>query len=551
MSTKAIGKPLLRNEDHRRLTGNGEYSDDTSLPNQAYAVFLRSPHAFAKIVSIDASAALAVDGVLTVLTGQDWLDDDLAPIPHSPVPSGGDGLGMNEEKWSQVYLGINYPLAPEKPRFAGEAVAMLVAETAEIAADAAELVKIDYEPLPSVTATEAAAADGAPRVWDGIPGNVCLDSTFGDVEATKKAFAAAHHITRMKFRITRNTGVPMEPRAGLGAFDPATGEYTLYAGGGGAVRYKKELIRIFGVEPDQIRVVTKDVGGNFGTRNRLFPEYPLVMWAAKRLGRPVKNTTSRTECFLTDFQGRDLVTSLELAMNKDGRFLAMKADNLSNIGAYTLSFTPLSKGSEIVTGGYSIPCATVHARGVFSHSVPTNPYRSAGRPEVIYALERLVDTAAAEMGIDRFEIRRRNLVTSEEMPFANPLGMTYDSGEYHHCLERAEDIVGRRRVCRSPGAVRSPWPSSRPGDLFIHRKLFWGAAWNALRFLSTTTTVSKLSSAPRIAARGTKRAFARWPRNGSVSPSIKSSYFKVTLPLCPWVVVRIQDAPCAWQAPLL
>jgi carbon-monoxide dehydrogenase large subunit len=459
MDTKAIGKPFLRKEDHRRLTGNGEYSDDTSLTNQAYAVFLRSPHAFAKIKSIDASAALAINGVLTVLTGQDWLDDGLAPIPHSPVPSGGDGLGMNEEKWSQVYLGINYPLAPEKPRFAGEAVAMLVAKTAELATDAAELVKIDYEPLPSVTATEAAAADGAPRVWDGIPGNVCLDSTFGDVEGTEKAFAAAHHITRMKFRITRNTGVPMEPRAGLGAFDPATGGYTLYAGGGGAVRYQKELITIFGVEPDQIRVVTKDVGGNFGTRNRLFPEYPLVMWAAKRLGRPVKNTTSRTECFLTDFQGRDLVTSLEMAMDKDGKFLAMKADNLSNIGAYTLSFTPLSKGSEIVTGGYSIPCATVHARGVFSHSVPTNPYRSAGRPEVIYALERLVDTAAAEMGIDRFEIRRRNLVTSDEMPFANPLGMTYDSGEYHHCLERAQelsDVTGfaERRIRSEASGLR-------------------------------------------------------------------------------------------------
>jgi carbon-monoxide dehydrogenase large subunit len=459
MSTKAIGKPLLRKEDHRRLTGNGEYSDDTSLPGQAYAVFLRSPHAFAKIVSIDTSAALAVDGVLIVLTGQDWLDDGLAPIPHSPVPSGGDGLGMNEEKWSQVYLGINYPLAPENPRFVGEAVAMLVAETAEIAADATELIKIDYEPLPSVTATEAAAADGAPRVWDGIPGNVCLDSTFGDEEATEKAFAAAHHITRMKFRITRNTGVPMEPRAGLGAFDPATDTYTLYAGGGGAVRYQKELITIFSVEPDQVRVVTKDVGGNFGTRNRLFPEYPLVMWAAKRLGRPVKNTTSRTECFLTDFQGRDLVTSLEMAMDKDCKFLAMKADNLSNIGAYTLSFTPLSKGSEIVTGGYAIPCATVHARGVFSHSVPTNPYRSAGRPEVIYALERLVDTAADEMGIDRFEIRRRNLVTSDAMPFANPLGMTYDSGEYHHCLERAQelsDVVGfaNRRIQSEASGLR-------------------------------------------------------------------------------------------------
>lgn len=460
MSTKTIGKALLRNEDYRRLTGNGEYSDDTNLPNQAYAFFLRSPHAFARIISIDASAALEKAGVLSFLTGQDWLNDGLAPIPHSPVPSGGDGLGMDEEKWSQVYLGINYPLAPEKPRFVGEAVAMLVAETAEIAADAAELVKIEYEPLPSVTATEAAAVDGAPRVWDESLGNVCLDTTFGDSDATDKAFATAHHITRMKFRITRNTGVPMEPRAGLGSFDLATKQYTLYAGGGGAVRYKKELIQIFGVEPDQIRVVTKDVGGNFGTRNRLFPEYPLVMWAAKRLGRPVKNTTSRTECFLSDFQGRDLVTSLELAMNKNSKFLAMKADNLSNIGAYTLSFTPLSKGAEIVTGGYAIPCASVHARGVFSHSVPTNPYRSAGRPEVIYALERLVDTAAEEMGIDRFEIRRRNLITSEKMPFANPLGMTYDSGEYHHCLERAEelsDVEGfkdRKKISETKGLMR-------------------------------------------------------------------------------------------------
>ena len=460
MSTKTIGKSLLRNEDYRRLTGNGEYSDDTNLPNQAYAFFLRSPHAFARIISIDASAALEKAGVLSFLTGQDWLNDGLASIPHSPVPSGGDGLGMDEEKWSQVYLGINYPLAPEKPRFVGEAVAMLVAETAEIAADAAELVKIEYEPLPSVTATEAAALDGAPQVWDESLGNVCLDTTFGDSDATEKAFATAHHITRMKFRITRNTGVPMEPRAGLGSFDTIKGQYTLYAGGGGAVRYKKELIQIFGVEPDQIRVVTKDVGGNFGTRNRLFPEYPLVMWAAKRLGRPVKNTTSRTECFLSDFQGRDLITSLELAIDKNSKFLAMKADNLSNIGAYTLSFTPLSKGAEIVTGGYAIPCASVHARGVFSHSVPTNPYRSAGRPEVIYALERLVDTAAEEMGIDRFEIRRRNLIASEEMPFANPLGMTYDSGEYHHCLERAEelsDVEGfkdRKKQSETDGLMR-------------------------------------------------------------------------------------------------
>ena len=457
---KQIGQPILRNEDRRLLTGRGEYSDDINMEGQAYAVFVRSPHAHARIVNIHGAAAQALPGVLAVLTGADWVADGHAPIPHSPIPSGTDGLGMNEEKWSKVFVGRNYPMAPERPRFVGEAVAMVVAETAALAREAGELVTVDYEPLPAVALTEEAVADGAPKVWDEIPGNVCLDTTFGDCAATDRAFEAANHVTKMKFRIARNTGVPMEPRAGVGAYDPATGRYTLMAGGGGAVRYQLELIEIFGRPAEQIRVVTKDVGGNFGTRNRLFPEYPLVMWAARRLGRPVKNTTDRTECFLTDFQGRDLVTSLELAIDAEGKFLAMRADNISNIGAYTLSFTPLSKGCEIVTGGYAIPCACVRARGVFSHTVPTNPYRSAGRPEVLYALERLVDTAAAEVGMDRVEIRRRNLVTTEAMPFANPLGMTYDSGEYHHTLDRALEITdwvgfaGRQAASEARGLKR-------------------------------------------------------------------------------------------------
>jgi len=438
---KQIGQPLLRNEDMRLLTGRGEFSDDVNLDNQAYASFVRSPHAHARIVKIDSATALAIPGVLAVLTGADWIADCHAPIPHSPIPSGGDGLGMTDEKWSKVYVGRNYPLAPERPRFVGEAVAMVIAETASLAREATELVTVEYEPLPAVALTEEAMAVGAPRVWDEIDSNVCLDTTFGDCAATDRAFDVAYHITRMKFRIARNTGVPMEPRAGVGSYDPASSQYTLLAGGGGAVRYQAELIKMFGVSTEQIRVVTKDVGGNFGTRNRLFPEYPLVMWAARRVGRPVKNTTDRTECFLTDFQGRDLVTSLELAIDEYGKFLAMRADNVSNIGAYTLSFTPLSKGAEIVTGGYAIPCACVRARGVFSHTVPTNPYRSAGRPEVLYALERLVDTAAAEIGMDRVEIRRRNLVATETMPFANPLGMTYDSGEYHHALDQALKIT--------------------------------------------------------------------------------------------------------------
>ncbi len=460
MPDGVIGQPLLRNEDDRLLNGRGRYSDDINLPGQAYAAMVRSPHAYAEIRSIDASAARAHPGVIDVLTGQDWLDDGLQPIPHSPIPSGHDGLGMSLEKWQKVYLGLNYPLAPERPRFAGEAVAMVIAESHAIAQDAAELVAVDYEPLPAVTATVAATLPDAPKVWDETDGNVCLDTRFGDCENTDKAFETAHHITRRTFRITRNTGVPMEPRAGVGDYDPASGKFTLYAGGGGAVRYKVELVKIFGVDDDQIRVVTQDVGGNFGTRNRLFPEYALVMWAAKRIGRPVKNTTTRTECFLTDFQGRDLVTSLELALDENGRFLAMRADNISNIGAYTLSFTPLSKGAELVTGPYNIPYACVRARGVFSHTVPTNPYRSAGRPEVIYALERLVDCAAAETGIDRIELRRRNLVPADAMPFDSPLGMTYDSGEYHVTLDRALELtdeagyVARKAASEAKGLLR-------------------------------------------------------------------------------------------------
>ena len=441
MIEKPIGQPILRTEDIRLLTGKGEYSDDVNLDGQAYAAIVRSPHAHANIKNIDYANALAVPGVITVLTGKDWLKDGLSPIPHSPIPSGGDGLGMNKELWSQVFIGLNYPLASERARFSGEPVAMVIATSAVLAREVVELVEVQYEPLPAVAVTEEALKEGAPKVWDEIDSNVCLDTTFGDCAATNEAFETAHHITRMSFRIARNTGVPMEPRAGVGSFDAKTGQYLLIAGGGGAVRYKTELIKIFGVPSETIRVVTNDVGGNFGTRNRLFPEYPLVMWAARRVGRPVKNTIDRTECFLTDFQGRDLLTRLELALDADGKFLAMRADNISNIGAYTLSFTPLSKGAEIVTGGYAIPYACVRARGVFSHTVPTNPYRSAGRPEVLYALERLVATAADEIGLDRFEIRRRNLVPKEAMPFDNPLGMTFDSGEYHHALERAVKIA--------------------------------------------------------------------------------------------------------------
>jgi len=259
----------------------------------------------------------------------------------------------------------------------------------------------------------------------------------GDVAATDAAFAAARHVVRRRYHAPRNSGAPMENRTVIGSWDEATETYSVFGGAGGVVRHRNELAKMFRVGNDKVRVAVWDAGGNFGTRNRVYPEAPLVMWAARRVGRAIRHTTDRSETFLSDFQGRDLVTTLELALDENGRFLAMRADNISNIGAYSISFTPLSKGCELVTGPYAIPCATVRGRAVFTNTVPTNPYRSAGRPEVIYALERLVDSAAAELGIDRLELRRRNLITPDLMPFANPLGLNYDSGDYPTCLDRA------------------------------------------------------------------------------------------------------------------
>lgn len=436
MTKPVIGEPIKRSEDLRRLTGKGLYTDDVGEPSACRAAMVRSPHPHAKIVSIDVSAATAIPGVLCALTHQDWIEDGLNNIPHSPIPSGGDGLGMTEEKWQKIFVGHQYPLAVDRVRHVGEVVVIVVGETEAAATEGAEAVRIEYDPLPAITDTRMAADPESPRLWDETE-NTCLDTSFGDKAATDAAFANAAHIVKHEFRIARVTGVPMEPRAATGEYDAETDSYTLTAGGGGAVRFKKELIRIFDLPPENIRVITLEVGGNFGTRNRLYPEFPLVMWAAKRVGAPVRWLSDRGENFQSDYQGRDLVTALELALDKDGRFLALRADNISNIGAFTLSFTPLSKGAEIATGPYAFPCARVRARGVFSSTPPTNPYRSAGRPEVIYVLERLVDIAANQIGMDRVEIRRKNLIPDDAFPFDNPLGMTYDCGEMLDCLNEA------------------------------------------------------------------------------------------------------------------
>jgi aerobic carbon-monoxide dehydrogenase large subunit len=453
-----VGQPLLRKEDLRLLTGAGRFTDDFSLPDQAYAAMVRSPHPHARIIHIDTGPARALSGVLGVYTGADCEADRLEPIPHHPLPATRDDLRLTGPGGAPIFEGPHRLLPADRARHVGEAVAMVVAESRGHALDAADAVAVDYEELPWVTRSEDALQAGT-AVWNEVPGNILVDTLFGDREATERAFARADRVVGMKFHVERCTAVAIEPRAALGAFDPASGSYLLYAGTGGAVRQKNDLAAVLRIDPRQLRVVTCDVGGNFGSKNRVYVEYGLVLWAARKLGRPVKFTASRSESFVSDYQGRDLVSDLELALAADGRFLALRASNLSNVGARCVSLSPLSKGSGLVTGSYDIPAATLRSRAAFTHTAPTNPYRSSGRPEVNFALERLIDCAAAEIGVDRIALRRKNLVRPQAMPYRNAVGMTYDSGTYEANMDLALRIAdwdgfeARRRAARSRGRL--------------------------------------------------------------------------------------------------
>jgi carbon-monoxide dehydrogenase large subunit len=457
---KAIGKPVRRKEDERLVTGKGQFTDDFSLPGQTYAAIVRSPHPHARIRGVDKSAAMAMPGVLGVFDGRDVLADGLKPVPHDPLPKTKFDMKLHAPgNKGPVYIGPHMLLPADKARHVGEAVAMVVAETLALAQEAAEAVIVDYEILAFVLDSRAAAKPGAPAVWDELPENLCVETFFGDREATDRGFASADKIIEHEFHIDRVTGVPMEPRSALGSYDSTTGRTTLYAGSGGAVRQKAELANVLGIDPKNLRVLSYDVGGNFGTRNRVYVEFGLVAWASKKLGRPVKFTATRSEAFLSDYQGRDLVSKVSIAMRADGKFLAMRADNLSNMGARAVSFSPLGKGSGLITGSYDIPAATLRARAVYTNTTPTQAYRSSGRPEVNFALERLVDLAAVKFGFDRIELRRMNLVSPESMPYRNGVGAVYDSGTYEHNLDWSmrlsewSDIETRRADAKSRGKL--------------------------------------------------------------------------------------------------
>ena len=434
-----IGAAVRRKEDLRLLTGGGTYSDDFSFPGQVYAAMVRSPHAHARIRTIDIAPARAMPGVLAVLTGQDALADGLTRIPHLAAPGNAPDIVLHNRDGSPVPVAPHAVLPADRVRHVGQAVAFVIAETIAQARDAAEKVIVDYEPLPAVTQGRDSAEGNGSRLYDDLP-NVMIDAEVGDKAATDTAFARAAHVTRLDTWINRVTGVPMEPRSAVGIYDAASGRYTLYAGSGGIVRQKKEIAQILGVPFDSVRVVAKEIGGNFGTKNSFFPEFAMVVWGAKRVGRPVKWTAERHEAFVTDYMGRDLTVSAELALDADGHFLALRSSNISNIGAHSGSYVPLVKGVGLATAGYRIAVSHIRARAVLTNTMCTTPYRSAGRPEVIYVIERLIDKAAQEHGFDRLALRRRNLIPPSAFPYKNPQGIIYDNGTYRVVMDRAMEL---------------------------------------------------------------------------------------------------------------
>jgi carbon-monoxide dehydrogenase large subunit len=433
-----IGAPLTRSEDRRLLTGQGSYSGDLSPGSHCHAAMVRSAHAHARLRSIDISQAMATAGVIAVLTGADAVADGMGPIPHNPDWVGPPDATLRLPDGFEVYKTENLALPVDTVRYVGEAIAMVVAETLEAAIDGAERVDIDYETLPAVVHARDAMEAGATRIWPNCADNLALTCEVGDRLATERAFAEAAHVVKFDGWVHRVTGSPMEPRAVIGEYDPVDLRYTLRtSSGAGVVRSRERLAVTLGVRKEQCRCVFGDMGGNFGTRNAFFPEYALLPWAAKRVGRPVKWTALRQECFLSDYQARDLASQAELALDAEGNFLALRGVNTMNLGAYTVFFWPLRKGLSMMQSVYDIPSVYFTGHAVLTNTAPTAVYRSAGRPEAIYIIERLIELAAEAHGFDRVELRRRNLIASDAMPFLNAVGCTYDSGDYAAAMDEA------------------------------------------------------------------------------------------------------------------
>jgi carbon-monoxide dehydrogenase large subunit len=457
-----IGRPMARFEDLRLVRGSGRYTDDVSVPQQAFAVFVRAPHAHARVIALDTAAALRRSGVLAVLTGREYLADGHIGMAHFPNPA--DAHDVRKPSFAstaehKILDERQIPLATDCVRYVGEAVAMVVAATLSAARDGAEAVAVEYEVLPAVTDVIEALADGAPQLWPDAPKNLALDNAFGDRDAVEAALAQAHVVVAQTIRSQRTASAFMEPRSAIGSYDAAENQYTLISGCQGVHRVRQPLAECLNVKPERVRVICPDVGGAFGSRTNLYAEQVAVCWAARRLGRPVKWTGDRTEAFLTDYTARDVVTTARLAFDRRGRMRALALELTANTGAHTVSYVPLSNGYRVAPTVYDVPLAWVRLRGVMTNTVPTAPFRGAGRPEATAVMERLIDIAAKRLGIDRVELRRRNLIRHDQLPHHTATGLIYDSGDFAGNLERAlatadwNGFAARRKAAKKRGRL--------------------------------------------------------------------------------------------------
>jgi carbon-monoxide dehydrogenase large subunit len=456
MKQFGIGQPVRRVEDQRFITGRGNYLDDINRRHQAYAFMLRSPHAHAVVRAVDTAAAVSAPGVLAVYTGEDLARDGIGTIPCLSAVTNRDG--------SPSAMPPHPAIARDRVRHVGDTVAMVVAESVAAGRDAGELIAVDYEPLSAAVDTEHALDSGQPLVWDEAPGNLCFDWEVGDGAAVAQAMTGARH--RIVLELVNNRVVvnSMEPRGAIGEYDPGEDTYTLWSSTQGSHFIRNLLAEsIFRIPENRIRVITRDVGGGFGMKLFLYPEHVLVLWAAKKVGRPVKWTPDRGDAFMTDTQGRDNVTRLELALDEELRILGLEVGLVANMGAYLSNFAPeipTASGAVMHSGVYAIPAIHVGVKGVFTNTVPVDAYRGAGRPEAAYAIERLIDHAARRLGVPPEELRRRNFIKSEAMPYRTPLGLNYDSGEFARNMDQAlaaANLAGfpaRRAEARARGRYR-------------------------------------------------------------------------------------------------
>jgi carbon-monoxide dehydrogenase large subunit len=451
----AVGQPVPRNEDPMLVRGQGRYTDDLNQPGQAYAVMVRSGYAHGVINGIDTEEASQMPGVLGVFTGPDLTAAGIKNMPLGGAVPTADGSPMHRPACPV--------LTSDKVRYVGDPVAIVVAETAVEAKDAAEAVLVDIDPLPAVTSCGAAAAVGAPLIHDGVPGNVAAAFHYGDAEKVAAAFAAAAHVTRLEIPSNRIVVCAMEPRSAIAEYDEESDRYTLRVGCQGVFGLKGGIANVLGVGKEKVRVLTGNVGGSFGMKSQVYPEYLALFHAAKALGRPVKWTDERGESFVSDSHGRDHEMTAELALDKAGNFLAIRLSGHGNLGAYVGRGTPIPPTANAVKnmiGVYRTPLIEVATKIVVTNTQPVGAYRGAGRPEGNYYMERLVDTAAAEMEIDKIELRRRNHVVEDAMPYKAPNGTTYDSGEFTAVLNEAiirsdwDGFAGRKEESRKRGLLR-------------------------------------------------------------------------------------------------